>query len=867
MSKHALIPSRLLLGLCTALGFALPAAAVADARVSESYGKLPLQFEANQGQTHKDVRFFSRGQGYNLYLTASEAVLVLTRPSPDENGKRNAQASPSPRAQAESVALRMALVGANRKPLVSGLDQLPGEVNYFIGKHQSKWRTHVPTYAKVHYREVYPGIDLLYYGNQRQLEYDFVLAPGADPQKIVLGFKGAEKLEIDAEGNLVLHAAGAEIRQHKPIVYQEIDGVRTQIDGGYVLTGAKRVGFQLAAYDTSRPLVIDPVLSYSTYLGGSDADEGRGMAVDAAGGAYVTGITRSINFPTTADAFQPSGDFDVFVAKLNAAGSALAYSTYLGGSLSDVGDSIAVDTDGNAFVTGYTVSSNFPTTAGAFQPISGGGPRDAFVTKLDSSGSALIYSTYLGSDSEDGGGGIAVDAAGNAYVAGSTRSAGFPTTAGAFQTSFAGGTCCYDAFVTKLNPAGSALVYSTYLGGDNHDTSGAIAVDAAGNAYVTGQAYSLNFPTTAGAFQTTKGGGVSDAFVVKLDPTGSALVYSTYLGGTYLESGGGIAIDGDGNAYVTGITMSTNNAGPTANNFPTTPGAFQTKFGNVTGCPPECGGDAFVTKFNPTGSALVYSTYLGGNTSDAGSNIAVDSAGNAYVTGSTRSQNFPTTAGAFQPVFSGGDFEDAFVTKLEPTGSALVYSTFLGGGNSPDSGFGIAVDGDSNAYLAGRTSSINFPTTTGAFQTSFGGGSSDAFVTKIPTPIRHEQDAATYSGNWPSYGAESGTFSGGTVRASPDSTAAASFSFIGTAITWIGVKCDVCGIALVSIDGGAPTTVDTAGPGRSGSLASERVFSASGLAPDVTHTIVITATGTTTALQSFLVGGTHVAVDAFDVTR
>ncbi len=692
-------------------------------RAIEAFINLPLYFEANQGQTDAQVKFLSRGAGHLLFLTPSKAVLVLTRREPGDTESRKTEEKTERRTS--GTVLSMAFVGANRRPHVSGREQLPGKINYFIGNDSRKWRTNVATYGKVLYRDLYPGIDLVYYGRQGQLEYDLVIRPGADLRNIAFGFSGAERLEVDAQGDLLLHTDLGVIRQRKPVVYQEINGVRREISGGYVLRGARQVGFKVAAHDHSRPVIIDPVLFYSTYLGGSGADSGQGVAVDSAGNAYVTGGTSSINFPTTPGAFQTSRGGSVFVAKLNPVGSApLVYSTYFGGSGGvsggDNGNAIAVDSLGNAYVTGRTSSTDFPTTLGAFQTTYAGGFTDAFAFKLNSSGSAPVYSTYLGGSSDDVGQGIAVDSSANAYVTGQTYSADFPTTLGAFQTTYGGNA---DAFVTKLNPAGSApLIYSTFLGGSGQEYGRGIAVGSLGNAYVAGQTDSINFPVTAGAFQTTSAGG-SHAFVTKLNLAGSApLDYSTYLGGTGPDYGFGIAVDSSGSAYVTGQTSSPN--------FPTTPGAFQTTFAG--GIPPGCcaPADAFVTKFNPAGSApLVYSTYLGGNSDDFGQSIALDSAGNAWVTGYTLSANFPTTPGAFQPTYAGGPV-DAFVTKLNPAGSApLVYSSYLGGSLN-DFGAGIAVDIFGNAYATGYTQSTNFPTTAGAFQTTYG-GNTDGYVTKI----------------------------------------------------------------------------------------------------------------------------------------
>jgi hypothetical protein len=693
-----------------------------------AYGKLPLSFEVNDGQTDPQVKFLSRGSGYSLFLTNNEAVLALTKGDKSKApGAKSTVLSQQPERQ--SAVLRMKLVDANSAAKITGQDELPGKANYFIGNDLEKWRTNVATYAKVRYEQVYPGIDLVYYGNQRQLEYDFEVAPGADPSRIRFGFTGAKKMRLEKDGGLVVQTAVSTVRWNKPIVYQEVDGQRRAVDGEFVLRRGHKVTFQVAKYDRRKPLVIDPTLVYSTYLGGSGADFGSGIAVDSTGNAYVVGATTSSDFPTTAGVYQSinRSPYDIFITKVNPAGSALVYSTYLGGSGSepthDPGNevAIAVDSAGNAYVTGGTSSSDFPTTAGAFQT-SIAGPQDAFITKLNTSGSALVYSTYLGGmDNFDVGNAIAVDPAGSAYVTGYTTSASFPTTAGAFQTSGAGNGE-YDGFVTKLDPVGSALVYSTYLAGIYTDIGDGIAVDSAGNAYVVGYTTSPDFPTTAGAFQTSYAGN-GDTFVSKLDASGSALVYSTYLGGSGEDAnvGGGsrIVVDSTGNAYVTGTTLSTD--------FPTTAGAFQS---TSLGLP-----DSFVAKVSVTGSGLTYCTYLGGSSSEYGFGIAVDSAASAYVTGFTYSTDFPITPGAFQTALAGG--VNGFVAKVDPVGSSLIYASYLGG-----SGFAgttaIALDPTGNAYVTGYTYSSDFPTTGGAFQTA-DRGDPEAIVAKIspaanPTP-------------------------------------------------------------------------------------------------------------------------------------
>jgi len=750
------------------------------------YGRIPLSFEENQGQSDPQVRFLARGNGFGIFLAGKDAVFSLSKPDPMAKPEPGggAQANPGlsratlpafarPGRQFTDV-VRLELPGSRTDARPEGEDRLPGEANYFIGNDPANWHTSVPTYSRVRYARVYDGIDLVYYGNQRQLEYDFVVSPHANPARIRLHFAGALALRLTASGDLEVKGSHGEIVFHKPELYQNADGKRKRVDGSFVLAANNTIAFKVGRYDSERPLTIDPILVYSTYLGGSNWDLTEAIAVDKADDAYITGFTFSPDFPTTTGAFQetnkgvrsPIGT--VFVTKLNAAGSALVYSTFLGGSYGDEASAIAVDSEGNAYVAGHSGSVDFPITSGAFQKTLSG----IFVAKLNPSGSALVYSTFLGGTDTnviDAPGAIAVDTEGNAFVAGTAASADFPVTLGAFQTKLnsrtSGGS---NGFVTKFNSSGSALVYSTYLGGSGNDWVSAIALDAADEAIVAGAADSADFPVTGGAFQRKNRNkfGLNNAFIAKLNHTGSGLVYSTYLGGTgqcisYGTSNqcnswvsgdyaNALALDSAGNAYVTGTTYSTD--------FPVTSGSLQTTRSK------DSNGSAFVSKLNAKGSALLFSTYLGGTEFGGGaaaSAVAVSPGGSTLVAGSTRDSNFPVTVGAFQSSNPERLADTGFVTKLDSSGSRLLYSTYLGGSKHV-SGFTTAPGSDQvNAmvldradklYVAGSTYATDFPVTQGAFQRTNKGGRTSlgtGFVTKLglvpttKTSLASDADPAT----------------------------------------------------------------------------------------------------------------------------
>ena len=659
------------------------------AEVIGSFSQLPLTFEQNQGQLNEGIKFLSRGAGMDIYLTSRETILSLRKGATSskelagvvregQNSKETLFRNVIQKsASMTNSVVKIRLVGGSAAT-ATGRNELPGSVNYFIGKDRTKWQTNIRTFGTVQFDDVYPGIDQIFYGARQQLEYDFVVSPKANPNAIKLEFKGVKKLYID-RGDLVLQINGSEeIRFTKPFAYQEINGKRQEVKAAYAIKSRNQVTFAIDDYDRSESLIIDPVLSFSTYLGGAGNDAGFDVAVDAQGNTYVTGPTNSAELSSL-------GGSNTFVAKLDASGTQRTYLAIIGGNGDDTGFSMAVDTAGNAYVTGSTDSTDFPVSK-SIQSHFGGGAQDAFIAKLSANGSSIDYATYFGGTGTDSGFAIAVDSAGSAYMAGSTDSVEF---------SSLGNT---DAFVVKLNPVGNERSYLAILGGNGDDTGFDIAVDGMRNAYLVGSTDSENF-TVANALQP-KFGGSQDGFLAKLNPTGSATIYSTYIGGSGSDSGFGVAVDTLGSAYVTGSTDSTE---------------FSTLGGR----------DVFVAKFTATGDQRTYFTILGGSGDDAGFAIAVDASGSAHLTGSTDSSNF-TTAEPLQSTAGGS--QDVFVAKLNPAGSTLIYSTFVGH-SSNESGFAIAADSTGTSYVTGFTNSSNFPTMNPSQSQS--GGNGDAFILKV----------------------------------------------------------------------------------------------------------------------------------------
>ncbi len=653
----------------------------------------PLRFEPNVGQVDGRVNFLSRGANYSLLLSPTEAILEL--PRVDENVE----------------AIRMELVGANPAAVAKGVNLLRSFSNYFIGNNKHLWRQNVPHFAKVEFENVYPGINLAYYGNEGRMEYDFIVLPGGNVESIQVRYRGIDKVEIDNQGDLVLHSQDLVIRQEKPTVYTLNSGVKAPVSCAYIVKNGNEIRFQLEKFDARKVIVIDPAVTFSSYLGGTESDEGTAIAVDSSGNIYLTGFTLSSDFPKLrAVQSRNRGGQDAFVAKILVDGN-LSYVTYLGGDGRDEGMGIAADAAGNAYVTGETQSANFPTRQ-AFQSTLRG-PNDAFIVKLNDSGSQLLYSTYFGGSSGEAAAAITVDSIGNMYLAGGTDSLDFPLVH-PFQSGFGGSS---DAFVCKLNSSGSALIYSSYLGGNGGDAAYSIALDISGKAYLAGITDSTNFPV-AHAFQQ-KFGGLFDAFVAKVSEAGSTLVFSSYLGGRGFDAAHGIAVSSSNKAHIAGFTNS--------KNFPTKR-PFQRSRGGTSL-------DAFVVKMNRSGNSLVYSTYFGGSQGpDAGRSIAVDRKGNAYVTGKADSDDFPVLKSLQRYNNGASHAGDAFVAKFNRIGK-LKYSTLVGG-DFDETGLGIAVDSLGTAYITGTTDSFNFPVFQ-PFQEEKSGTllPTDAFVTRIsPNP-------------------------------------------------------------------------------------------------------------------------------------
>lgn len=695
----------------------------------QSYARVPMIFEANQGQTAGQVKFLSRGKGYSAFLTSGGMVLHLR--APRTNSSLPNQNAANSNARSESTTLQFQLVGGNQNPAIVGENQQPGRVNYFIGKDRSKWLTNVPTYARVRYKNVYPGVDLVYYGNHQQLEYDFAVAPGANPNKIQFEIKGAKQVNLDSDGDLVLSVNNATLHFRSPVVYQEANGQRTRVAGNYGMIDASHVGFQLANYDSSKPLIIDPVLVYSTYLGGTGTDLATGVAVDNFGSVYLTGYTDSANFPLATLGSLPAGSDHIFVAKFDSTGSNLVYADYIGGTSDDYATGIVLDNSDNIYVTGATTSNDFPIVNGyqSQQP----GPYSGFLTKVSSDGSSLLYSSYLGGNTLDVPVSIAIDSLNEAHVAGYTMSTNFPTS-NAYQSTMTANQSGYGpyGFITKFSADGSSLVYSTYFGGYTtavqncgspcypapYNSINAVAVDANGNAFVTGETNSSNFPVTSGAYQTANSTTQANTlgFVSKFSSAGN-LQYSTYFYGSSGNglSPGALAVDDAGSVYVAGAAESDGT-------FPITSTGI---------CDPATSGFAcsyaFVSKFDPAVANLLYSTFLGPNNYASPVSVVLDTRNDAYILSGTSSAAFQVN----NPIesYSGGN--EMLLVELDPSGTTQLMSTYIGG-SGDDFPSGLALDSQGNLYVDGFTDSPDFPTSSGAFQ-SASGGNFDAFVMKIGT--------------------------------------------------------------------------------------------------------------------------------------
>ncbi|MCS7075098.1 MAG: SBBP repeat-containing protein [Bacteroidia bacterium] len=666
-----------------------------------------LFFIENKGQWHNDVLYLCRMSGLDAWITKYGVNYTFYKVEQNKVTEFCTLKNKSEDFENQTLLghrILFELENSNPNPVREGKKQIETYYNYFIGNDETKHATYVGLYKEAWVKNVYEGIDIRYYFDEGRLRYDFVVQPYADISQIRFKLRGQDKIYTKGETQLCFTTRFGEASLSDLCTYQD-----NHIIPSKFIRNGETWQFFLSDYDRTKLVVIDPLV-YSTYIGGNDFDHGKDIFVDGSGCVYVTGISRSADYDITPGVFQTAfqGEMDVFVTKLNAAGNKIEFSTYIGGERFDESSGIFVDGSGCVYIAGWTYSSNYDVTPGAFQKKSGG-YMDVFITKFNATGSSLVYSTYIGGNNDDKGAGMFVDNSGCVYITGYTLSPDYDVTPGAFQTTHGEEE---DVFVTKINATGSSLVYSTYIGGGSRDYGTDIFVDNSGCVYITGYTLSLDYDITPGAFQTTNQK-YDDVFVTKLNPTGTALIYSTYIGGNNSDKGNAIFVDGSGCAYVTGYTYSTN--------YDVTQKVFQATS--------EPHSNIFVTKLNATGSSLVYSTYIGGNNEDVANDIFVDGNGCAYITGYTKSTNYDITTDAFQSKNGGGELEDAFITKLNPTGTALMYSTYIGGSNS-DQGNAIFVDSNGCVYITGYTYSTDYDITPGAFQTK-SGGDKEIFVTKL----------------------------------------------------------------------------------------------------------------------------------------
>lgn len=837
------------------------------------YGSLPMSFVENRGQASPDTLFTAQGKGYGLLLTEDGAVLALRNSEPRKNPTRHSGANGARVTKQLNVEhsslLALKFADSDLHASIQGLDELPGRTDYFVGDNPAKWRTNVPSFARVEYGSVYPGVDLVFYGNQRHLEYDFHVAPGTDVSEIALQLSGANGVKVERRGALRITTPSGAVEFEKPVAYQFHQGRRQEVASNYDVRPNGEIHFSVAPYDGNAPLVIDPVLDYSTYLGGSSDDTGFGIAVDGSGDAYVAGQTFSTDFPNTSNAFNQSSPGvstgtagAVFVTELNPAGSTEIYSTYLSGSGGEGAFALALDTSNNIYVTGQTFSTDYPTTSNALKqsPLASNANGTAFLSVINPTASgvaSLLYSTYVGGSGGDTGNGVAVDASQNAYITGGTASTDFPVMNSIQGLNSTSG----NAFLTRIDVTKSgaaSLIYSTYLGGSGTgngtllfaDTGNAVAVDTSSNAYITGATTSTDFPTTTNAYvQAPLASAANGAvFVSRIDTTKTgtaALIYSSYLAGNPVGASGdygfGIALGPSNVAYVAGETISST--------FPTTTGSYPSN-------PNPSLGVAFLSLVDTTqsgSSSLKYSTLLGGSNGDGAFGVRVDSMGHAFLIGTTGSSNFPVTPGAFQPSL-GTAAGAPFISEINPVGNGvadLLYSTYLGGSAATDFGEAIGVDGNGNVYATGNTSSTTFPIfpKPGAFQTSLD-GTSDAFVTKLTPEATLTISPLTVTFSSPILIGNTSTPQAVTLTNNTGVALAVSFSLSGTnpgdfAATPGGTT--PCPATLPAT--ATPCTINvTFTPSLNGAESANLVFSYTAYGSATTQTVQLSGTGTNASI-------------------